>query len=233
MAVIGITSFVTDVDETKRIVEEYKKKNAEVTIKNCGKLSKDDILIDQLLEEEKEKEDLKKKWQQVEESNVKFNQMKKLQKEALVDELMYSNMSATQILESHVNDLKSGLNLENQNITIKNKAELNQMKQKLFEQEAQINRNKPSYFSTGIQRGKASNIFAPVPKDESKPYVYETRELELNGPKLPSIKELVNKKYLNNVRSTDEVERAGGFEPYYSCCRALLDAFCGLYFNNN
>lgn len=85
-------------------------------------------------------------------------------------------------------------------------------------------------FSTGIQLGKAGNLFEPIPKDESKPFVYKTRDLQLNGPKLPTVRELISKGYLNNVRSVDESDRAGGFEPYYSCSRALLDAFCGLYF---
>ena len=96
--------------------------------------------------------------------------------------------------------------------------------------ELQSQRIKPSFFSTGIQLGKAGNLFKPLPKDESKPFVYKTRDLHLNGPKLPTIKELISKKYLNNVRAVDELERAGGFEPHFSCCRALLDAFNGLYF---
>lgn len=60
--------------------------------------------------------------------------------------------------------------------------------------------------------------------------MYKTKDLQLNGPKLPTIKELISRNYLNNVRATDELERAGGFESHYSCSRALLDAFCGLYF---
>lgn len=94
-------------------------------------------------------------------------------------------------------------------------------------------RSKTSFFSTGIQLGKASNLFKPIPKDESKPYVYKTKELKLEGPRLPTIRELINGKYLNNVRAADELERAGGFESHYSCSRALLDAFSGLYFKNN
>ena len=94
-------------------------------------------------------------------------------------------------------------------------------------------RSKPGFFSTGIQLGKSSMLFKTAPEDESKPFVYKTRDLQLNGPKLPTIKELVSKGYLRNVRAVDEQERAGGFENHYSCCRALLDAYCGLYFNNN
>ena len=115
------------------------------------------------------------------------------------------------------------------------KKALDNKQQELFKKKNESElaaRSKPGFFSTGIQLGKSSNLFQPLPKDESKPYVYKPRDLQLNGPKLPTIKELVSKGYLNNVRGVDEQDRAGGFEHYYSCCRALMDAYCGLYFNN-
>ena len=95
-----------DVDETKKLIDDYKKKNLDSIAKNRNKLSKDELIIEQLLEDEKDKEQLRKRWKIADENNQLFNKMKKLQKEALVDELMHSNQSATQILETHVNDLK-------------------------------------------------------------------------------------------------------------------------------
>lgn len=100
-----------DVEETKRIIDEYKKENAETINKNRNKLSVDELYIEDLLLQEKEKEKERKKWQVEDETNQQFNKMKKLQKEALVDELMYSNLSAKQILETHVNDLKLVCNI--------------------------------------------------------------------------------------------------------------------------
>ena len=113
---------------------------------------------------------------------------------------------------------------------------MDDQQQKLFRKKNENElaaRSKPGFFSTGIQLGKSSALFKPSPEDESKPFVYKTRDLQLNGPKLPTIRELASKGYLRNVRSADEQDRAGGFETYSSCCRALLDAYCGLYFNNN
>lgn len=95
-----------DVEETKKSIEDYRKKNADSIAKNRSRLSRDELYIEQLLEEERQKEQFRKKWQLLDETNQQFNKMKKLQKEVLVDELMSSNLSATQILETHVNDLK-------------------------------------------------------------------------------------------------------------------------------
>jgi len=213
-----------DVDETKKMIDDYKKKNADLITKNRIKMSEDELYIEQLLEEEKEKEQRRKRWQMADENNQQFNKMKKLQKEALIDDMISSNLSATQLLETHVNDLK----LKEQQKKLMDTQQIDQFKKKSDNE--LLSRNKPSFFSTGIQLGKAGNLFKPIPKDESKPFVYKTRDLHLNGPKLPTIKELINKNYLNNVRAVDESERAGGFEAHYSCSRALLDAFCGLYF---
>lgn len=96
-----------DVEETEQLVENYKKANAEAIAKNRSKLSKDELLIEQLLEDEKEREQLRKQWHMQDESNQQFARMKKRQKEALVDKLLLSSdLSATEILEDHVKDLK-------------------------------------------------------------------------------------------------------------------------------
>lgn len=96
-----------DVEETEQLVDNYKKANAEVITKNRSKLSKDELMIEQLLEDEKEREQLRKQWHLQDESNQQFARMKKRQKEALVDKLLLSSdLSATKILEDHVNDLK-------------------------------------------------------------------------------------------------------------------------------
>lgn len=95
-----------DVEETKKMVEEYKKQNADLISKNRHKMSKDQLLIDKLIQDEREKERFRKQWQ-VRGEAEQFNKMKKLQKEALVDKLLIeSDLSASRILEDHVNDLK-------------------------------------------------------------------------------------------------------------------------------
>ena len=37
-------------------------------------------------------------------------------------------------------------------------------------------------------------------------------------------------RYLRNVRTTSDSEKAGGFDTKLSCQRALQDAFCGLFY---
>lgn len=92
--------------------------------------------------------------------------------------------------------------------------------------------NQPSFFSTGIQLGRAGNIFAPVPKDESIPYFYKPLELPVHGPRCPTLEEVEPEGYLFHVRSLDASEKAGGFSAAYPCVRALQEAFCGLYFKS-
>lgn len=96
-----------DVEETEQLVENYRKQNTELIAKNRSKLSQDELLIEQLLENEKERDQARKQWHQQYEANQQFIRMKKRQKEELVDKLLISSdLSATKILEDHVNDLK-------------------------------------------------------------------------------------------------------------------------------
>ena len=81
--------------------------------------------------------------------------------------------------------------------------------------------------------GRAGNIFAPVPKDESKPFIYVPTELPLDGPLCPGLDKVEEEGYLLHVRKLEASERAGGFLAGYSCVRALQEAFCGLYFKSS
>lgn len=195
--------------------EQYKKENAESISRNRGKLSKDEEMIKILIEQEKEQE----KWRTVmiEQEELDLNKAKKMQKEALVDDLISSNLPANQILAQHANEKKILAQKQNQ-----------LPKPLSFKPWSQ-----PT-FSTGIKVGKASSVFIPDPKvNEGTPFIYVKPNFNLNGPKVPSLSQIESNGYLNHIRTVTASESAGGFLAKYSCLRALQEAFGGLYYEPN
>lgn len=192
--------------------EQYKKENSEIISRNRLKLSRDEEEIEGLLEHEKEQE----RWrhQIYAQQEMELNKAKKRQKEAIVDELMFSNLPANQILANHLNE-------------------------KMILEQKQAEPIKPppmkplshATFSSGIRVGRGSNVFLPVPKNqEESTYTYVKPKFELNGPSLPAVERLEKDGYLKYVRESDPAERAGGFLATYPCHRALQEAFCGLFY---
>lgn len=199
-----------DVKETNERIDAYKKENAKQIVKNRGKLSRDQELIEELIEQEKQEKELR--------NNYFFNEDKELIKsktrlrENLVDELMFSDLPADQIVASMANASNE-----------KSKAADLPM--------PSVARTQTKVFSTGITIGKGSNVFEPIAKQtEAKPYVYTSPELNLIGPLCPKASSLEAEGYLKHVRGASSVDLAGGFLPMFPCLRAVQESFCGLYF---
>lgn len=57
--------------------------------------------------------------------------------------------------------------------------------------------------------------------------------METDGPRAPTVDELVTNRYLDHVRAPGPDEKAGGFESTVSCLRALQEAVVGLYFKSS
>ncbi|GAB6032456.1 hypothetical protein CHUAL_011093 [Chamberlinius hualienensis] len=194
-----------DVEETKRKIEQYKKENKAITMRNKGKLSKEEEYLEEIIECEKQESDYWREKIQKEEADDK--RLKTKSKEELIDALMFSDAPAGEILANHA-----------------------AVKQKL-ESQCKVAIQKPamSKFSTGIKL-RQSNSFLPVPKEETVPlYKYEDVTREMLGPFPPTYETLRIEGYLNSTRSATEQEKAGGFMADIYCCRALEEAFCGLY----
>ncbi|XP_015790749.1 CDK-activating kinase assembly factor MAT1 [Tetranychus urticae] len=202
-----------DVESTKRKIEQYRKENSDVIARNRGKLSENDEELEELLAEERED---KLEAQVIRQHEIDLTKTKKKAAEDLVDDLMYSDLPANQILAKHANEK---MQLE-QRIT----AEVTKPPI----------RRPPATFSTGIKVGKSSsNLFLPVPKiEEQQTFVYEEKVWdpdEMEGPKPPEIEDL-EASYLDHVRKIELSELAGGFIGIYPCYRAIQEAFCGLYY---
>lgn len=139
----------------------------------------------------------------------KAKKKRTLEKEKLIDELMFSSGDAKSIVQTYAEKLEE---------TKK-------------EQELAPPPPKQTKFSTGIRFSSTmQQQYLPVPKiDEGPLYIYEEPEIELYGPSIPRYEEISDKNYLKHIRSENQIERAGGFQSRIACFRALTDAMQGLY----
>ncbi|XP_076317267.1 CDK-activating kinase assembly factor isoform X2 [Tachypleus tridentatus] len=194
-----------DFEATKRKIELYKKENRTQISKNRGKISRDEEELEILLEQEKQQTHFRKQQFLEEEKEIKKSRLK--QKEALIDDLMFSDLPAGQILASHVSNVK----------------------------ETEISRRGPTkptvvQFSTGITLGQ-KETFIPIPKEpDGELYVYRELVVPLCGPNPPIYDMLEANGYTKHVRTSSETEKAGGFTSKLACYRALQEGVCGLYF---
>lgn len=194
-----------DVVNTNKKIEQYKKDNKEQIAKNKSKLGKEEYELEEILEMEKQQEEHRRVETKIEEVEVKRKKLR--EKEALIDELMFSNANAKNIVETFAQNAKE-----------------------VKEEEIKQPPTKVTKFSSGIQFGKQSQTaFLPIPVEEGPLYVYKPPILVMDGPRAPSYEEIVSVGYTNHVRTETEQEKAGGFRSYIACMRALQDAFAGLY----
>ncbi|KAK9873738.1 hypothetical protein WA026_002094 [Henosepilachna vigintioctopunctata] len=191
-----------DVVETNKKIEQYKKDNKELIQKNKGRLGRDEYELEELLDLEKQQEDFRK--QEIKNEEIEAEKKKIKNKEALIDELMFSDGNAKNILETFAEKAK--------------------------EQEVKAPPPKMAQFSSGIQFGRQTqSTFIPIPNDEGPTYHYKPLIFETEGPTPPTDYDILTKGYIKNVRVETEQERAGGFQSSISCMRALQDALSGLY----
>lgn len=189
-----------DVESTKRKIDQYKKENKTVILKNKGKLSKEEEELEELLEHEKIESEVRK--MQVIHEDLELEKEKRKKKEALIDDLMFSDMSAKDIIASHA--------VKKEETKVKT----------VFKRK--------NTFSTGL---KSQQVFLPVPKENTQNiFVYKDAKFDLCGPEPFSPNTLRKEGFVNHVRSASETEMASGFLTENACDRALQDAFCGMYF---
>lgn len=196
--------------ETNKRIEQYKRENRDIILKNKQRISKEEYELEIILEQEKEMIEMRKKEIQSIEEQVK--KKKALEKEALIDELMFSKQDAKTIVE-----------------TFAKQAEEDKKEIDILPPPPPVNRD--STFSSGIQFSTNMNHnYLPIPKVEEGPlYQYEELIIDNNGPPVPTLSEIISKKYNRHIRSDNQLERAGGFETKISCLRALQQAMEGLY----
>ncbi len=200
-----------DVLETNRKIDQYKKENKESIMKNKMKYNKEVLELERLIEEERQQEMSKR--EALEKQEVELKRRKLMEKEALIDELMFSDTNAKEILNYYA---------ENKNRT---KTETD-----TIEKPVKKEPKRASYFSTGVKIGDSQIFKTSLWKMEEGPlYVYVEPKVVVDGPPYPTWENLEKMGYLQQLRQETTDEKAGGFTSSLACMRALQEAMCGLY----
>ena len=196
-----------DVDETKRRIEQYKRDNKDQITRNRVRPSQEDLELEEILIHEKELHELRNQESIKEEKKEKLRKMR--EKEALIDDLMFSEGDAKQILAMH---------------SIKPAAK---------EVQQRTETRKPAtQFSTGIAIGHKGSFVPPPKVSEAPLYSYVPPKVIICGPDVPEPERLSSDGYLKHVRQGDDASVSSGFRTEYACYRALQEAFNGLFFFN-
>jgi CDK-activating kinase assembly factor MAT1 len=215
-----------DVVETNRSIEQYKKDNKEHIEKSKSRRKEVVLELDEILEQEK----LRTEMLRVEILNMeKAEKIRRLKThEALIDDLMFSDVDAKSIVATHKSMKSRGVEQETDvggRFGSNNGNGLGAM--------MKDNQAPTVSFTSGIGFGAGRSTFLPVPMAEEIPlFFYQELHLDLGGLDPPTKEELKesHSKYLNHIKAATPAEIAGGFHSSISCRRALQDAFADISF---
>lgn len=201
-----------DVIETNKKIEQYKKDNKEQIVKSKSKLGRREHELEEIIELEKQKEEERRI--ELAKEEVESKKKKIREKEALIDELTFSDANAKNIIQSFASAIQ---------------------KQKTEEKISSVPAVKITQFSTGIKFGTpggGNQPYVPVSKAEEGPlYTYTPIRQQTDGPLPPNWRELQTRGYVSHIRPESDAERAGGFKATVACLRALQEAMASLYHN--
>ncbi|GBP41349.1 hypothetical protein EVAR_84692_1 [Eumeta japonica] len=171
-----------------------------------GFKGREELELEEILEIEKQMEDLRRSEALRLEHEAKKQKIR--EKEALIDELMFAEGDAKEILNTFT-----------QNVLAKQ------------EEEPVSNIPKVTQFSTGVKFTRGTAMHQPIPIIEEGPlYKYEPPlAIDTCGPDVPTLVDIVEGGYLDHIRVETEIEKAGGYTSSLPCMRALQAALSGLY----
>ena len=197
---------------TNQRIEQFKRENRDIIARNRARMGREELEIEEIIEQEKHTDESRKRKIVEEEADEKKKKIRN--KEALIDELMFSTGNAKNIVETFANNAQKELE-----------------EAKLQEAIAPPPLTAATQFSSGIRIGlKNLGGFLPIPKTDENPlYDYEPLVMDTRGPLPPSWNQLEKNGYLVHIRPPTIVDSAGGYEPQMACLRALQDAFNGLF----
>lgn len=192
-----------DLLNTNKKIEAYKKENREIIMKNKNRLGREEYELELELEREKMQETNRRQELMSIEQEMKKKKLK--EKEALIDELMFSTEDAASIVDGYAK-----------------KVEQDREEAKI------VPVLKSTEFSTGVKFGQQA--FLPIAKlDEGPAYEYQAPVLILDGPALPTTEGIEKNGYIRHVRAETALERTGGYTSIIACQRALQEAMQGLF----
>lgn len=190
--------------ETKERIEQYKKENKEIIMRNRTKLKRKEQALDELIEEEKMHTQYKRDEVLRDEAEQRS---KKLRVDAeLIDSLAFSNSDAMDIVNTYTHI----------------KEEIPAPKPKPVSKPP-INFTK---FSTGVKFNQSS---VSIPIKEGPLFKYEPVSHQLNGPSCPDITQLESLGYMKYIRAESLQEIAGGLLMKTSCLHYIQECVSALY----
>lgn len=165
-----------DIINTNKRIEQYKRENREAINKNKTRLGREEYELELELEREKAEDEQRRIEREAIENEAKKKKLK--EKEALIDELMFSYEDASNIVKGYAENVE-----------------------KLREEEKALPVvKKQSEFSTGVKFGQQSQ-FLPLPKiEEGTLYSYEMPVFVIEGPIAPDMIQIECKGYTRHVR---------------------------------
>ncbi|VDK27839.1 unnamed protein product [Gongylonema pulchrum] len=193
-----------DVEETEAEISRFKEENSELIERNRRKLDEDQIWVRQMLEEEqKKKMHIAQGGIGEEEDSEKILSANKAK--AIIDELRESDLPAEVILD---------------------RQRKRQIEAELAEKEEAARRKKSKMEAQQKRLDTAS--FAPI-RISGAPFVYQTPELCVNGPPLPTAKDFSRLAYLDHVAPVSIDRCVAGFSKEICCNRALFESRIDLF----
>ncbi|CAK1547689.1 unnamed protein product [Leptosia nina] len=193
-----------DIINTNKRIDQYKKDNKELILKNKAKIGREELELEEILEIEKQMEDIRRAEVLRVEQETKKQKIR--EKEALIDELMFAEGDAKEILNTFSQNLASR------------------------QEEIVPILPKVTQFSSGVKFSRGSGQQGLPIIEEGPLYKYEPLAIpDRCGPDPPSLQDIVNNGYLKHVRAETETEKTGGYSSTLPCLRALQDALTGLY----
>jgi len=185
----------TDVDETKKKIELYKRENEKIIRKNNSKISQEEAMLKASLESEKLNFEENRKRLLAEERDVE--KQKRKEKESLINDLIYANAPAEEVIARHLH--------------VKRQQEQDEQERKSF-----FFSEKNKY--KNVIHANQAIIEAPL-------YEYKAVHMDWKGPTPPADAQIQNDGYLKHIRSANPAEKAGGYSESLACKRALQEAF--------
>lgn len=192
-----------NVIETKERIDQYKRENKEIIMRNRMKLKREEQALDDLIEEEKMHTQYKRDEVLRDEAEQRT---KKLRVDSeLIDSLAHSNSDARDIVNTYTHK----------------KEEIPVPKPKPISKP--INFTK---FSTGVKFNQSS---ISISIKEGPLFKYEPVSHKLNGPSCPDITQLDSLGYMKYIRRESPQELAGGFLIKTSCLHYVQECVSALY----
>lgn len=165
-----------EIINTNKRIEQYKRENREVIMKNKSRMGRDEYELEMVLEQERSAEEERRMELRMIETDAKKKKLK--EKEALIDELMFSYEDASTILKGYAQQVEK----------------IDEESKVLPVVKAQTE------FSTGVKFGQPLQ-FLPVPKMEEGPlYTYDEPVVFVDGPYAPDLSEIEAKAYTKHIR---------------------------------